>query len=75
MEKFSAFCKEHKWAIILVVFGLLLSILLMTIGFWKTLLLFILVGICFIVGFLLDKDGPDGVKSFFGGLFGGKKNK
>lgn len=74
MEKFSEFCKEHKWAIVLVAFGLLMAILLMTIGFWKTLLLFAVVGLCFVIGYLLDKDGPDGVKSFFGNLFKTKKN-
>ncbi len=75
MEKFSEFCKSHKWAIIMAVFGLLLAILLITVGFWKTLLLFAVVGLCFVVGYLLDKDGPDGVKSFFGNLFKSKKSE
>ena len=75
MNKFSAFCKEHKWAIILVTVGLLFAILLMTIGFWKTLLLLAVVGVCFVIGYLLDKDGPDGVKSFFSNLFSGKKSE
>ena len=26
-------------------------------------------------GYLLDKDGPDGVKSFFSNLFSGKKSE
>ena len=74
MDRFTGFCKEHRWSIILVAMGLLLAILLMTIGFWKTLLLIAVVGLCFIVGYILDKDGPDGVKSFFGNLFKSKKN-
>ncbi|MCR5072259.1 MAG: DUF2273 domain-containing protein, partial [Clostridiales bacterium] len=39
MDKFKAFVKEHLWATILVVAGIVLTILLLTIGFFKTLLL------------------------------------
>ncbi|MEG1755384.1 MAG: DUF2273 domain-containing protein [Clostridia bacterium] len=69
MQRFAEFYKEHKWAIILAVIGLLFAILFMTIGFWKTLLLIVLVGICFLVGYLMDKNGIDGVKAFFNKLF------
>lgn len=73
MENFKDFCKEHKWAIILVVLGIFIAVLLIEVGFWKTLLFVAVVGICFLLGYLLDKDGPDGVRSFFNGLFGSKK--
>ncbi len=69
MDKFLAFCKEHKWTVILVAAGLLFAILFITIGFWKTLLLLVLVGIAFVIGTLLDRNGTDGVKAFFSSLF------
>lgn len=69
MENFKEFCTEHKWAILLVLIGLVLAILLMTIGFWKTLLLVVILGVCFLLGVLLDKNGAAGVKAFFDKLF------
>ena len=73
MDNFKEFLKEHKWAIILVVLGIFIAVLLIEVGFWKTLLFVGVVGLCFLIGFLLDKDGPEGVRAFFGGLFGSKK--
>lgn len=73
MDNFTNFCKEHRWAIICVLTGLLLLILWLSIGFWKTMLVFIVLGICFIIGILLDKGGPDSVKNFFNNLFKGNK--
>lgn len=75
MKDFTDFCKEHRWAIICVLAGLALLILLLTIGLWKTLLVLAVLGICLVIGVLLDKDGPEGVKNFFNNLFAkGKKS-
>lgn len=69
MEKLTQFCKEHKWTVILVAIGLLFAILFLTIGFWRTLLLVVLVGIAFFLGMLLDRNGTEGVRKFFASLF------
>ena len=45
MNDFFAFCRLYKWRIISVCFGILFTILIFTIGFWRTLLLFAIVGI------------------------------
>ena len=73
MDDFLNFCKEHRWAIICVLVGLLLLILLLSIGLWKTLLDLLVLGVCFMIGLLLDKGGPDSVTDFFKNLFKGKK--
>lgn len=73
MEKFREFIHNNQWTIFLVVAGIILSALLFTIGFFKTVLLFIIVGICFFFGYTMDRKGTEGVKSFFEGLF--KKEK
>lgn len=65
MMNLKKFWDNHRFAVILVVFGLILTILLITIGFWKTLLLFGIVGLCLLVGILLDRGGIDEVKRFF----------
>ncbi len=69
MEKIVAFIREHKWTVLLVAIGLILAILFMSIGFWKTLLLFAILAVCFVLGILLDQGGPEGVKAFFVRLF------
>lgn len=69
MEKIVAFIREHKWTVLLVAIGLILAILFMSIGFWKTLLLFAILAVCFVLGILLDQSGPEGVKAFFVRLF------
>ena len=69
MDKFLDFCKEHRWTVLLVCIGLVFAILFMTIGFWRTLLLVLLVGAAFVIGMLLDRNGVDGVKAFFAKLF------
>lgn len=66
---FLQFIKQYKWRIIAVACGLLLTLLLLTIGFWRTLLLFVIVGIAFFIGNLLDRDGRDGVARFFKSIF------
>ncbi|MEN6594745.1 MAG: DUF2273 domain-containing protein [Clostridiaceae bacterium] len=70
---FLEFVKEHKFTILLVLIGLILSILFFTIGFWRTILLILILTLCFFMGFLLDKGGLEGMKEFFNKLF--KNNK
>lgn len=70
---FLEFVKGHKFTIILVLIGLILSILFFTIGFWKTILLMLILALCFFVGFLLDKGGLEGLRDFFNKLFSNNK--
>jgi uncharacterized membrane protein len=46
-----------------------LTILFFTIGFWRTLLLMLILAICFLIGYLLDQGGPEGFRDFFKKLF------
>lgn len=69
MDQFKEFCRAHKWAILFAAIGLLFAILFMTIGFWKTLLLIVLVGLCFIIGYMMDQNGADGVVALFHKIF------
>ncbi len=63
-ERLLVFYTGHKWTIWLVAMGLLIGILILTINFWRTLLLIIVVGVCFVVGSLMDKGGWEMVKTF-----------
>lgn len=69
MDKFKAFVKEHQWATILVAVGIVLTILLLTIGFFRTLLLAVIVAACLFIGNKLDKNGADDVKESVEKLF------
>lgn len=69
MEKIREFIRQYQWTILLVAAGIVLTILLLTIGFFKTLLLLAIVGVCFVLGYTLDKQGTTGVKDFFNKLF------
>lgn len=71
MEKFSEFCKKHCWALFFTALGLLLGILFMTIGFWRTMLLIVVVALCFLIGYLLDNGGVEGLKGFANKIFKG----
>lgn len=66
---FWAFVKEHKYTVISVLVGVVLVILFFTIGFWRTILLALILGICFFLGYLLDKGGVEGAADFFKKLF------
>ncbi len=69
MNSFLEFVKNHKFTVLLVLIGLVLSILFFTIGFWRTILLFVILALCFLIGYLLDQSGPEGIKNFFTKLF------
>ena len=72
MNGFLEFVKNHKFTVLFVSLGLVLSILFFTIGFWRTLLLLVILALCFLIGYLLDQDGPDGIKEFLNKLFSKK---
>ena len=63
------FYGEHKWLSILAVAALVLGILFLCIGFWRTLLLAVLVAIGVLIGTLLDRGGWPAVKDFFLSIF------
>jgi len=64
--------KTHKYTVLFVALGLVLTILFFTIGFWRTLLLLVILALCFLIGYLLDQGGPEGIKEFFTKLFSKK---
>lgn len=66
---FFEFWNQYKWRIISVLFAIVFAAFLFTIGFWKTLLLFVLVGIAFFIGTLLDEGGCARVGDFFRSIF------
>ena len=70
---FLEFLKAHKFTILLVLIGLILTILFFTIGFWRTILLILILALCLFAGVLLDKGGAEGFREFFRRLF--SKNK
>ena len=64
-SEFTEFLRRHKWTILCVGLGFMFVVLILTINFWRTLLLYTMTGLCFLLGYLLDKGGPAGVKEFF----------
>ena len=50
MDEFRQFLKEYKWRVIGIAGGILLAVLIFTIGFWRTLLLTAITALCYFVG-------------------------
>lgn len=73
MEWMKKMFAEHRWVCLCVLGALILGLLLLTIGFFKTLLLLLLVGAAGGLGYLLDKGGWPAVEAFFHNLFGKKE--
>lgn len=69
MERFLAFIKQHRWTVGLAAYGLLIAILMLTINFWRTLLILLFTGAGFLIGWLMDRGGAEAVKEFFQRLF------
>jgi uncharacterized membrane protein len=69
MGNFSDFFKQYKWRIVCICFGILFAILIFTIGFWRTLLLFAIVGVCFVLGKALDEGGGGRISRAFSEIF------
>ena len=63
------FYGEHKWLTIMAAAALVLGILFLCIGFWRTLLLAALVAVGGLIGTLLDRGGWSAVKDFFLTIF------
>ena len=55
MEQFKQFVIKHKWSIFLAAVGVLYVLLCMEIGFWRTVLLTVIAGICAYLGAAIDK--------------------
>ncbi len=66
---FKKFYGEHKWLTIMAVSALVLGILFLCIGFWRTLLLALFVALGVLIGTLLDRGGWPAVKGFFASIF------
>lgn len=73
MEWIKKMFQEHRWLSVCVLGALVLGLLLLTIGFFRTLLLLVLVGAAGGIGYLLDKGGWSEVQAFFRNLFGKKE--
>lgn len=69
MSALRAFLAAHKWTVAGTALGFLCAILLLTIGFWRTLLLSVFVGCGFALGRVLDKQGAEALKSLFHRIF------
>lgn len=67
-EWIKQFYAEHKWLCIMAVAALVLGILFLCIGFWRTLLLAVLVAVGVLIGTLLDRGGWPAVKDFFASI-------
>ena len=63
------FYGEHRWLTIMAAAALVLGILFLCIGFWRTLLLAALVAVGVLIGTLLDRGGWPAVKDFFASVF------
>jgi len=72
MEELKALLKEYKLRVIGIVAGIVLAILLFTIGLWRTLLLFALVAVCYVIGRHLDNGGKEELDKAIGRLFSKK---
>ncbi|MBQ9624497.1 MAG: DUF2273 domain-containing protein [Clostridia bacterium] len=65
------FLEKYKYSIIGGAAGLILVILFFTVGFWKTLLGLVIIGVCAIIG--LSKDNNVNVKEYFDDFWSNKK--
>ncbi len=73
-EFFKNLITQHKWTALFVAVALVVGILMLTINFWRTLLLLLLVSVAIVLGYLMDKDGITAVKEFFVRIFTRRKN-
>ena len=75
LKNVQEFWSKHKNKLILALIGLLTAILMLTIGFFRTLLIIVLTGLCFGYGCLLDKFGFRGANQVIGEFLKGLFNK
>ena len=69
MEELKALLKEYRWRLVGMVAGIVLAVLLFTIGLWRTLLLFALVALCYVIGRHLDNGGKEELDKAISSLF------
>lgn len=69
MDKLREFINQYRWTVLCVVAGLVFTLLLFTIGFFRTLLLLAVVAVCFLLGLTLDRSGVDGLKALVQKVF------
>lgn len=69
MRELREFVIGHKWSVLCTAAGLLCGVLLLTIGFWRTLLLCMTVGCGFVLGRELDKRGAGRMKDWIRRMF------
>lgn len=62
MEDFKAFLTRYKLRLITTGVGVLLAVLWLLLGFWRMLLVFLLGGIGYLLGFYIED--PDGFMQF-----------
>ena len=65
MEELRTFVLNHRWTVCCTAIGFVLSLLLLTIGFWRTLLLTVFVGCGYLLGRVLDRSGIKGVRELY----------
>ena len=77
VQQIREFLENHTWTAILAVAGLILAVLILTVGFWKTVLLLALVAVFALAGAAMDRDGGESARNFFQNLFhkDGKQGK
>lgn len=63
------FLKQYKWRVITVCTGVVIAILLFTIGLWRTLILGAIVAAGYLIGKKLDKDGTESFDEAVSKLF------
>lgn len=55
-EQIKAFFQKHRFAVLVGILGLLVAVLFLCLGFWRTVLLGLLVGIGVNIGIKLDRN-------------------
>lgn len=70
MNEIRAFVNQNRWTVFCTAAGLVCAVLLLTIGFWRTLLLCLLSGGGFLLGRELDKRGSGRIKKLLQRVFG-----
>ncbi|NLB62269.1 MAG: DUF2273 domain-containing protein [Clostridiales bacterium] len=63
MENLTDFFKKYRWRIILIAVGILFSFLVFSLGFWRTILLTVVILVCYYFGANADKKGS--IKKLF----------
>ncbi|MBR0157108.1 MAG: DUF2273 domain-containing protein [Clostridia bacterium] len=56
-EEIKAFFARNKCKVFITLIGLAAAVLMLSIGFFRTLLILLLTGVCFFYGSLIDKHG------------------